>query len=48
MIKGVLFDLDGTLLDTSEGIKESVKYTIHTLKQSMFSVNETPKIKFRA
>lgn len=28
MIKAVLFDLDGTLLDTSEGILASVKYTI--------------------
>jgi len=30
-IKAVLFDLDGTLLDTSEGIRESVKHTIHAL-----------------
>lgn len=28
MIKNVIFDLDGTLLDTREGIIESVKYTI--------------------
>lgn len=28
MIKAVLFDLDGTLLDTSEGIIDSVRYTI--------------------
>lgn len=28
MIKAVLFDLDGTLLDTSEGIKHSVSYAI--------------------
>lgn len=26
MIKNIIFDLDGTLLDTSEGILESVKY----------------------
>ena len=26
-IKGVLFDLDGTLLDTSELIVESFRYT---------------------
>ena len=31
MIKAVLFDLDGTLLDTSEGIIDSVRYTIAQL-----------------
>ena len=31
MIKAVLFDLDGTLLDTSRGILESVAHTIHKL-----------------
>lgn len=31
MIKAVLFDLDGTLLDTSEGIMDSVRYTIAQL-----------------
>lgn len=31
MIKAVLFDLDGTLLDTSEGILTSVKYTINKM-----------------
>ena len=31
MIKAVLFDLDGTLLDTSEGIMDSVRYTIARL-----------------
>lgn len=31
MIKAVLFDLDGTLLDTSEGIIDSVSYTIRQL-----------------
>ena len=30
-IKSVLFDLEGTLLDTSEGIINSVKYTIRCL-----------------
>lgn len=40
MIKGVLFDLDGTLLDTSEGILESVEYTIHTLKHPMLPKHE--------
>lgn len=29
--KGILFDLDGTLLDTSEGIIESVRHTISSL-----------------
>lgn len=31
MHKIVLFDLDGTLLDTSEGVIDSVKYTVETL-----------------
>ena len=31
MIKAVLFDLDGTLLDTSEGILDSVSHTISQL-----------------
>lgn len=31
MIQAVLFDLDGTLLDTSEGIIESVRFTIEEL-----------------
>ncbi len=29
--KAILFDLDGTLLDTSEGVISSVQYTIDTL-----------------
>jgi len=40
MIKAVLFDLDGTLLDTSEGIIESVRYTIAQLGHEPLS-NET-------
>lgn len=40
MIRGILFDLDGTLLDTSEGILESVEYTIRTLKLPMLSRRE--------
>lgn len=31
MIKAVIFDLDGTLLNTGEGIRESVKFTIREL-----------------
>ena len=31
MIKNVIFDLDGTLLDTTEGILESVKFTVKEL-----------------
>lgn len=31
MIKFVSFDLDGTLLDTSEGIVQSVKYTVERM-----------------
>ncbi len=31
MIKNVIFDLDGTLLDTREGIIESVKYALQKL-----------------
>ena len=37
MIKAVLFDLDGTLLDTSEGITHSVRYTISTMGYSALS-----------
>ena len=36
-IKAVLFDLDGTLLNTSEGIMESVKYTIKTMGYNALS-----------
>lgn len=32
MIKNVIFDLDGTLLDTREGIIESVKFTLKKLE----------------
>lgn len=31
MIRNVIFDLDGTLLDTAEGILESVEYTVKEL-----------------
>lgn len=35
----IIFDLDGTLLDTSEGILESVIYTIKKLNLEMLPVN---------
>lgn len=44
MIKAVLFDLDGTLLDTSEGIKHSVNYTIS--KMGYKSLPEEIVLKF--
>lgn len=37
MIKAVLFDLDGTLLDTSEGIKHSVRHTISVMRYKNLS-----------
>lgn len=37
MIKAVLFDLDGTLLDTSEGIKHSVRHTISEMGYNQLS-----------
>lgn len=37
MIKAILFDLDGTLLDTSEGIMDSVQHTITILNQPQLS-----------
>lgn len=40
MKKYVLFDLDGTLLDTTEGIIESVLYTIHAMKLEELSYDE--------
>ena len=42
MIKNVIFDLDGTLLDTSEGIIESAKYAIQQMgyKESEYDEGE--------
>lgn len=37
MIKNVIFDLDGTLLNTTEGVIESVKYTARSLGYPMLS-----------
>lgn len=31
MYQGILFDLDGTLMNTEEGVKKSVIYTIHKM-----------------
>lgn len=31
MYRGIIFDLDGTLLDTSEGVLSSVRHTIRTM-----------------
>lgn len=39
-LKGVIFDLDGTLLDTSEGIIDAVKYTIRKLNYSELEDNK--------
>ena len=37
MIKNVIFDLDGTLLDTSAGIIESIQYTVDKMGSSSLS-----------
>ncbi len=37
MCNNVIFDLDGTLLDTSEGIIESVQYTAEKLKMKQLT-----------
>lgn len=33
--KGIIFDLDGTLLDTAEGVLSSIRYTISALNYTM-------------
>ncbi|MCR5420638.1 MAG: HAD hydrolase-like protein [Lachnospiraceae bacterium] len=40
MIKNVIFDLDGTLLDTKEGILESVEYSIKKLGYTVLSYED--------
>ena len=41
--KAILFDLDGTLLDTSEGVISSVQYTIDTLGYKKLDVGQNAK-----
>lgn len=40
MIKNVIFDLDGTLVDTSEGIIESVQYTASVMKWPLIPLDK--------
>lgn len=40
MIRNAIFDLDGTLLDTREGIIESVKFAISELEYDKLSYKE--------
>lgn len=40
MIRNIIFDLDGTLLDTSKGIIESIKHTIHVMDLSALTEDE--------
>ena len=42
MIKGIIFDLDGTLLDTVEGIKDSLN---HILAKNHFPILTTEQVK---
>lgn len=43
LFKCVVFDLDGTLLDTSEGLISSVRYTVEKLGYEMPSADELRK-----
>ncbi len=44
MIRSVIFDLDGTLLDTQEGILESVRYTVKEL--GFYELQQEALLKF--
>lgn len=43
MLENVIFDLDGTLLDTTEGILESAAYAVKQMGFGMLSYNEMLK-----
>ena len=43
--KAILFDLDGTLLDTSEGVISSVQYTIDVYGRFTESAKRNPCVR---
>lgn len=40
MKKAIIFDLDGTLLNTSEGVKNSIRYVADSMKLSQLEDND--------